>query len=332
MLKVTAMLLLFSTICITAWYQFADSTYPTTSQLPEVITGTTNQPEATSLGLNDTNLQTHPDDTSLTLLNDNKTSKVSTAHKLETSDIGAMLANIEDLTALDNGGPLIASQFDLLKNFLLDHPEDLSNAIAQLDDYPVDSVAFKLLVSALQTIPVEGAEQALIELAKHYGMQSDLQSQRKFITLLTSSPSNIESDEIVQSLVDFTLYAQTDLNLKLEALDLLYPLTIRPSEQGLLVIQLHNMITAANSYEAKTLLPHLMHFALEEQRSAIAISLLSYDNEETFRIAVLENVNAGIVPATDSMKDMLLDIANNINDPLSSAAQNTLSQTVEMNN
>ncbi|MGY5449923.1 hypothetical protein ACVFI8_03060 [Agarivorans sp. MS3-6] len=250
--------------------------------------------------------------------------KPNTPDQRTIDELDSILSSIDNINEQDDKGQIIANQFDLLKQMLISRPEQLAYTVAQLDDYSIDDPKFKLLMSVIQNMPNNTADEALFSLAKQYGMYSDPESQQKFVTLLASTTSTIDSEEIVQGLVDLSVMEHTDSNTRLEALSLLKPFQIETAEKNLLVTEIESLIYKSNASDAELLLPQLMRFAIDEQRTAMATDMLSYDNSESLRMAVLENISAGSISVSDNVKITLLEMANNDSDPLNMAAKNTL--------
>lgn len=260
--------------------------------------------------------------------------KVETAkgplNKPLNNDIDNMLANIEDAQLKGENAHIIGQQFDTLKQFLFDNPDQLVDTMQHLDSLSIDDPRFNLLISAVQSIPDQGADQALFSLAKQYGMSSDPQAQQKFVTILASTSSVIETQEIIEGLVDLAIIDTADMNTRIEALNLLKPFQVKAAEKELIVKELQTNIYAANGAEADMLLPQLMRFAIAEQRNEIVTDLFINAESESVRLAVLDNISAGSIPVSDNMKTMLMEIAKNEFDPLSNDAKMTLMERFDL--
>jgi len=328
-LKIYSIILSVAALCFLAGYQFALFNNPIAlDNSPAVKNSRTEFVEKNRLEkrYTDIDMQDYPEEV---VIEQSNVSKLSVNNSILTTvnnidDIDIMLANIETLKVQQGNANLIGKQFDLFKQFLINNPDHLDYTVEYLDAYSVDDPRFNLLISAIQSIPEQGADQALFALAKQYGMSSDPQSQKKFVALVASASTMIETEEIIQGLLELTIIEQVDMNTKLEALNLLQPFQIKESEKENIIKGLTADIYNSNGSEAEMLLPHVMRFAIDDQGEQIVTELLAYTSSDSLRLAVLDNISAGSIPISDEIKNMLLEIAKSESDPLNSDAKNAL--------
>lgn len=253
------------------------------------------------------------------------------SESLERDDVDAMLARLQQLRAEGGNGVAVAMQFDLLKGFLTENPENINNLVTQLGNQPINSNSFSTLISLIKSLPVEQTDLAVLSFAEQYAGAFDQESQDKMLAVLSTNYKPIESEYLIRSLVDMAMFEQTDMDTKLEALTLLRSHQLRESEKTTINTELSQLINGANDQEAARLVPHLLRFSKKEQRIEIVRNLLSQNNSESTRNEVLNSINSGSVPASDEMKAMLFEIAADPNDSLSHEALETLEYAFELN-
>ncbi|WP_163131479.1 hypothetical protein [Agarivorans sp. Alg241-V36] len=221
-----------------------------------------------------------------------------------------------------------AAQFDALKQAIQTDPTSLATSIDQLAQLKVDDPDFDLLLSAIQSTANPNSNQALLGLAEQYAMLSDVQSQQKFLSLL-SSTSEVESQLLVQGLVDLATQQQSDAYTRVEALALLKPYQISEAEREQITGELEQQVLAASADEAEVLLSQLMRFSHNQQRSDIASDML-YNSSEPTKLAILNNINSGSIPAADELKTKLLAMASDQQGALWFEAQQTLLSSFDL--
>ncbi|MEE1672723.1 hypothetical protein SNR37_002133 [Agarivorans aestuarii] len=224
--------------------------------------------------------------------------------------------------------PSKAAQFDALKQAIQTDPTSLASSIDQLAQLKVDDPDFDLLLSAIQSSANPNTNQALLGLAEEYAMLSDVQSQQKFLSLL-SSTSEVESQLLVQGLVDLATQQQSDAYTRVEALALLKPYQISEAEREQITGELEQQVLAASADEAEVLLSQLMRFSHNQQRSDIASDML-YNSSEPTKLAILNNINSGSIPAADELKTKLLAMASDQQGALWFEAQQTLLSSFDL--
>lgn len=260
----------------------------------------------------------------------NESSTSDLSEELIKDDIDAMLMSIEALKSERGNGQLIATQYDLLKKYLIENPDKLENVVLELDSHSVNSDSFDTLLSLIHTLPSEKTSDALHSLAEQYAGAFDKDSQNKLLTVLSNTPTPIESEYIKQSLVDLVIFEQTDVNTKLRALNLVKPSQLHQTEKADISKELKQLMSTSNDQEAAQLLPQLMRFSNKAQRSGMARDLLSQNGSEPIRSAILDDIDSGTIPTTDDLKMILLEIARNPEDSLSSEAAATLEYSFEL--
>jgi hypothetical protein len=228
----------------------------------------------------------------------------------------------------EQGKPNKAAQFDALKHAIQTNPASLATSIDQLAQLKVDDPDFDLLLSAIQSSANPNTNHALLGLAEQYAMLSDVQSQQKFLSLL-SSTSGVESQLLVQGLVDLATQQQSDAYTRVEALALLKPYQISEAEREQITGELEQQVLTASADEAEVLLSQLMRFSHNQQRSDIASDML-YNSSEPTKLAILNNINSGSIPAADNLKTMLLAMASDKQSALWLEAQQTLLSSFDL--
>jgi len=334
-MKAIGLLLVFAAGCFFIGYQFALSThvYPNIIENDRrALLPTSQSPQTNKLIINTTNNDNFQGRAlSQFIKNTGQIDHVDNIEFVESEqhDIESILANIDALRSKENSGQLIAKRVDELKRFLITHPEKINDAVAQLDNLPTDSTAFTILLSAIQSAPEQVADNALISLAEKYAMNTSPSAQHKFMTILartslTERSSPIASPLIVQSLIELSIFEESDLHIKLEALNIIKPFQLGSSETDLVVDQLQNMLRSASKDEAEMLLPQLVRFTQAENRANVVSTFLRDDSSVPLRLAVLENIDSGNIQINSTIKTVLMTIANNSHDSLRNQAQETL--------
>lgn len=335
--------LIFAIVCFFAGYQFAVFTKLPTSSSEQKLQSSSPENSLDPTDAYDAQNTVNTDnvnyskDESLIALEGN--SKPATLHAppvtdlsdgLANDDIDAMLASLEDLKAGRGNAQLIAIQYDLLKKSLIENPENLDYMVAQLDSYSVNSDSFDTILSAIRMSPSKDTDLALFSLAEQYGGLFDHDSQDKFLAILSSTSTPIESEQIVRSLADLAMLEEVDAGTKLSALSLMKPYQFRTSEKADIGRELNHLVNNTGDQEAARFLPHLMRFSEKQKRIELASNLLSQNRSTAVRNAVLESISSGLVPATNDMKVKLFEMANDSDDPLSAEASEILGYSFEL--
>lgn len=248
-------------------------------------------------------------------------------------DVNAMLARLEDLRSQGANSQIIATQFDLLKQFLIDNPENIGDLLGQLSSGFANKDSFYNLLSLIRSLPIEQTEPSLLSFAEQYAGASDQDSQEKLLAVLFTISKPIESDYITRSLVDMVAYGDTDIETRLEALSLVKSHQLQESEKRDINEKIKQLLNNANDHtehEGPRLVSQLMRFSSKEQRLEIAGNLISQSNTEPIRNEVLNGINSGEIPASDGMKTKLIEIAAEPTDPLSQEALETLRYAFEL--
>jgi uncharacterized protein YdiU (UPF0061 family) len=147
-------------------------------------------------------------------------------------------------------------------------------------------------------------------------MSSDPSDQEKFITLLSSTRSDIKSSVLIESLNALVNDTHADLNYRLAALSHIKPEDVNWTNKARIIDTLMSEIRHSNSDKAEKLMPYLMRFSAYEERP----DLIS--NE--VHIAVLENINAATIQGNDQIKELLQKIADSSTSNLNSLAKEAL--------
>ncbi|MDO6686171.1 MULTISPECIES: hypothetical protein [unclassified Agarivorans] len=216
-----------------------------------------------------------------------------------------------------------AQRFDALKHSLRNDPNSLNDTISQLENLSIEDPEFNLLISAIKGASTPQSDAALFELAEQYAMQADPQTQQKFIAILASTSTDIQSEHLVNSLVDMAVMNHSDNYRSVEALNLIKPYQLSQADRDILTRELESKVFETEGDEAEMLLSQLMRFSASEQRSKIASNMLEGDSN-MLKEAVFDSINSGSIPAAEPLKILLLDIAFNQKNPLSGEAQYTL--------
>lgn len=340
MFKVVIKPLAFALVCFFAGYQFAVFTKPPAPmdtariQLAQEIAPTNNYHAQNRFELEDADVVKDGPLTTPKNISANETPQKSAnndfSKKLIYDDVEGMLASLDVLRAEPGNAQLVATQYDVLKNFLIEHPESLDEIITRLDSHSASGASFDTILSLAQALPSENTERSLHLLAQQYAGAFDQDSQGKFIAVLSNSSKSIESEHILQSLVDLVVFGQTDVNTKLGALNLVKPHQLRESEKSNIRRELSQLVNNVGDQEAVRLLPDLLRFSKKEQRTEIASNLLSQNRSGSIRSAVLDGISSGSIPASDDMKAVLLEMANNPNEVLRHEAFEALEYSFEL--
>lgn len=261
----------------------------------------------------------------------NKVALTNTAPIADDESIESMLDRLDILRQQAGNGELVAQQFDILKKAIATNPQLADDLIDLLYNTPLDSHLFSTALTALQTLPVQDLDFALLSIAEQYeGALEDAESREKFLALLTNTNGTIDSKPTVQALLHIVDMDAVDASTKLEALHLVQPHQLFEEEKHSIRTELTQLIDHNPADEAAKAVPQLLRFSDKKQRATVASNLLSQHRENPVRNAVLDCLASGEIPATEEMKNTLMAIANNPNDNLRHEAQATLEYAFEL--
>ncbi len=325
-------------------YQFAILTVSRDSDItaqsrPENQQGSIDKvSERSSFESTDANAHAIKSNTSVPNTNDRVASPASPDHndfsdRLIHNDVNAMLANLDGLREEGAANEIIATQFDVLKQFLIENPENVRELASELDRQSVNSESFDDLLSILGTLPSELTDPTFLSMAEQYQYAStyDGSSQKRFLTALSNISTPAESEALVRSLVDIVLFEETETTDRLTALRLVNPGQLQESEKNSVAKELNQLINNANEQDSVRLLPHLIRFSDKNRRTEIASNFLSISHVESTRHEILNSISSGTIPANDDVKAMLFKMAETPEDALSQAAAETLKHAFELN-
>lgn len=247
-------------------------------------------------------------------------------------NIESMLERLDMLRQQAGNGELVVQQFDILKKAIATNPQLADDLIDLLYNTPLDSHLFSSALTALQTLPAQDLDFALLSIAEQYeGALENAESRKKFLALLTNTSGAIDSKPTVQALLHIVDMEAVDASTKLEALHLVQPHQLFEAEKHGIRIELTQLIDHSPANEAAKVVPQLLRFSDQEHRPAVASDLLSQHRANPIRNAVLDSLASGDISATEEMKNALMAIANNPNDNLNHEARATLEYAFELN-
>lgn len=256
----------------------------------------------------------------------------NTASIADDKNIESMLDRLDMLRQQTGNGELVAQQFDTLKKAIATNPQLADDLIDLLYNTPLDSHVFSTALTALQTLPTQDLDFALLSIAEQYeGALEDAESREKFLALLTNTSGTIDSKPTVQALLHIVDMDAVDASTKLEALHLVQPHQLFEEEKLSIRTELNQLIDHSPANEAAKVVPQLLRFSDQTHRSAVASDLLSQHRANPIRNAVLDSLASGDISATEEMKNTLLAIANNPNDNLNHEARAILEYAFELN-
>lgn len=256
----------------------------------------------------------------------------NTASIADDKNIESMLDRLDMLRQQTGNGELVAQQFDTLKKAIATNPQLADDLIDLLYNTPLDSHVFSTALTALQTLPTQDLDFALLSIAEQYeGALEDAESREKFLALLTNTSGTIDSKPTVQALLHIVDMDAVDASTKLEALHLVQPHQLFEEEKLSIRTELNQLIDQSPANEAAKVVPQLLRFSDQTHRSAVASNLLSQHRANPVRNAVLDSLASGDISATEEMKNTLMAIANNPNDNLNHEARAILEYAFELN-
>ncbi|MDO6422276.1 hypothetical protein [Saccharophagus degradans] len=256
----------------------------------------------------------------------------NTASIADDKNIESILDRLDMLRQQAGNGELVAQQFDILKKAIATNPQLADDLIDLLYNTPLDSHVFSTALTALQTLPAQDLDFALLSIAEQYeGTLEDAESREKFLALLTNTSGTIDSKPTVQALLHIVDMDTVDASTKLEALHLVQPHQLFEEEKLSIRTELTQLIDHSPANEAAKVVPQLLRFSDQTHRSAVASDLLSQHRANPIRNAVLDSLASGDISATEEMKNTLMAIANNPNDNLNHEARAILEYAFELN-
>ena len=239
-------------------------------------------------------------------------------------DLGGILDSIAALRTQGASKAEIAAQFDRMKQMMSEQQSMIDSAMSLLNEHAPDSSEFQLLLAAVQVSSNDTIDQSLLFLAEQYAMSSDPSDQEKFITLLSSTRSDIKSSVLIESLNALVNDTHADLNYRLAALSHIKPEDVSWTNKARIIDTLMSEIGHSNSDKAEKLMPYLMRFSAYEERPDLISNLLSKQYSNEVHIAVLENINAATIQSNDQIKELLQKIADSSTSNLNSLAKEAL--------
>ncbi|MDC2887862.1 hypothetical protein [Psychrosphaera algicola] len=239
--------------------------------------------------------------------------------------------NFSNLDQSIGNEQLIATQFDLLKNALINQPNNVDELVDLLSNAEVNSNTFDTILVAIGALPNEDADSALLQIAEQYVITLDDETSREnFLAVLSNTTSLIKPDHMIRSLVEIAMLDQPEIDITLEALNFTEPHQLYESERTEITHKLNQLISNSSEEDAARMLPQLLRFSQKEQRTEIAKQSIMKDQPDSMRNAVLEGIGAGEISASEEMKIVLLGIAKDPNDALSTEAFEILNYAFDL--
>lgn len=250
----------------------------------------------------------------------------------ELNSLTDMLDYMEALAQSGASGKHRAEHFDRLKQHLQNHPEASVSLVSELHRYSTEDEAFNTLLSLIHTLPQDKASQTLASIAEQYtGTLGDEHSRKAFMAVVSSSSQPIQSSLVTQSLVDVALAHGLPEEEKVQALSLIQPGQLFESDRVALQVELDQLVRNGGEQAGARSVPELMRFSDRKQRATLAGELLSQNAINTpVKIALLESIGSGIIPATEMLEEQLMQLANGRDDQVRKEAKDILQHVFEI--
>ncbi len=220
----------------------------------------------------------------------------------------------------------IAEALDSFKNLLATSPYEQANLIDHMRTLSFESKEFHHIVSILQELPEHQGSLALTNVALELSQNDDIKSQEQFLLLAANLNNNIENPRIQTALADIAIYAEDSEHIVLDALTLLKPFHMDDYEKEQVLTRINNLLATSNTTNHSQLINNALKFSNNEEREHMATQFIDSNYDIETRHEILSGLHTGIVPRSNQIKELLLNIASNQSDPLNQAAQGTLKE------
>jgi len=246
----------------------------------------------------------------------------------DTYDAISMLSKVIVLSEMGNYADQdeIAEALDSFKNLLVTSPEERANLIDHMRTLNFESKEFHHIVSILQELPEHQGSLALTSVALELSLNNDIKSQEQFLLLTANLNNNIENPRIHSALADIAIYAEDSDHIVLDALNLLKPFHIDDYEKKQILTRINSLLATSDTINHSQLINNALKFSNNEEREHMASQFIGSNYDIETRQEILSGLHTGIVPRSNQLKKLLLNIASNQSDPLNQAAQNTLKE------
>ncbi len=230
---------------------------------------------------------------------------------LVTMGLADMLENIDRLQVSMQSNDTIASQYDLLKSFLFENPEYAEDAHLLLSAYAHGSTQYRMLIAAIAGLPNLISGELLLGAVDEFKAQGSEQSGKQMVDLISALPAKEVSNDVMRALIDFGLDERPSLVLTLDIIALIDQSRLELYERKSLAWKLERNMEGASQNHLERIVPQLLSILPLEERANKALKFLYGTYSSDIKSLVLESVTAGIVPSSDKLKDLLLDLAAN---------------------
>ena len=260
-----------------------------------------------------------------------------TAQEYQWEDPDDIIAMFNELITLslpntDKDVRSFGQAIDQLRAVLADSPAQLSIIIEHMQTLDPNSREFNYVTAVLQALPEQKGLQALERAALQASQRFDSASRQQFLHLVANTHNAADNPEILNSLVDIALYSDEASSTKLNALDLVMPFQVGSIERQQILSGLNGMLEDSEFDNKNAVVSHVLRFSNQEQRSTLASKYIGSSNDDELRYSILDGLHSGTVPRSDNIKQELLFIAQDPQDPMRDQAKHALMYVFDISN
>ncbi|WP_395343682.1 hypothetical protein PN836_003915 [Ningiella sp. W23] len=251
-----------------------------------------------------------------------------------TNDIVAMFNELmtQAEPTTDEGYALFSQMIDQFRTALADSPEQLNTLLTYMMTLEFESRDFHYITSIVQGLTDGVGQTAMQNTALQLAQRSDQASQQQFLHLVSSTYQSSDDPEILNALVGLALYSDADTYTKLHALDLVMPFQVNNTERQQILSGLNTMLDEAPSEGKSAILSNVLRFSSSQQRENLARTMISRNNDIDVRYSILDNIHTGVIPKSADLKNELMNIAVNTDDPMQEQAKHALMYVFDISN
>ena len=218
------------------------------------------------------------------------------------------------------------------KRLLSSSPSTLDELLEHMHTLDFESQEFHYLISILHELPEKIGSKALLTSAIQMSQFDDAQSTTQFLLLASNMERTAENPEIHSALVNIAINTAQSARVSLDALNLIKPYVVNDYEKEQILSHLNALLDTNGSLSQDIIVNHWLRFSNSRERESFAYEYINLNQDLETRHTILQGLQSGLIPRTQSLKERLLNAANNHSDPLRNEAIQVLKSVFYISN
>ena len=218
------------------------------------------------------------------------------------------------------------------KRLLSSSPSAINELLEHMHTLDFESQEFHYLISILHELPEKIGSKALLTSAIQMSQFDDAQSTNQFLLLASNMERTAENPEIHSALVNIAINTAQSARVSLDALNLIKPYVVNDYEKEQILSHLNALLDTNGSLSQDIIVNHWLRFSNSRERESFAYEYINLNQDLETRHTILQGLQSGLIPRTQSLKERLLNAANNHSDPLRNEAIQVLKSVFYISN